>query len=111
MSFQISAVGKALSRGAGFPLTPQHEFVPDTGALEKTRAQAEERRAAALAQRVNNIFNKRLQFVVDHESHDIIVKVIDRSTDKVIKVLPPEELQRLYDKIKETIGFFLDETV
>jgi flagellar protein FlaG len=56
-------------------------------------------------------FNRRLQFVVDHESNEITVKVIDKTTDKVIKVLPPEELQRLHSKIEETIGFFFDETV
>jgi flagellar protein FlaG len=56
-------------------------------------------------------FNRKLQFVVDHESNEISVKVIDRATDKVIKVLPPEELQRLHAKIEETIGFLFDETV
>jgi flagellar protein FlaG len=56
-------------------------------------------------------FNRRLQFVVDHKSNEISVKVIDRATDKVIKVLPPEELQRLHSRIEETIGFLFDETV
>jgi flagellar protein FlaG len=56
-------------------------------------------------------FNRKLQFVVDHESNEISVKVIDRATDKVIKVLPPEELQRLHSRIEETIGFLFDKTV
>jgi flagellar protein FlaG len=56
-------------------------------------------------------FNRRLQFVVDHKSKEITVKVIDKTTDKVIKVLPPEELQRLHSRIEETIGFLFDETV
>ncbi|MDR1443719.1 MAG: flagellar protein FlaG [Treponema sp.] len=56
-------------------------------------------------------FNRRLQFVVDHKSNEISIKVIDRATDKVIKVLPPEELQRLHSRIEETIGFLFDETV
>ncbi|MDR1971424.1 MAG: flagellar protein FlaG [Treponema sp.] len=56
-------------------------------------------------------FNRRLQFVLDHQSNEITVKVIDRATDKVIKVLPPEELQRLHSRIEETIGFLFDETV
>jgi flagellar protein FlaG len=56
-------------------------------------------------------FNRRLQFVVDHKSNEISVKVIDSTTDKVIKVLPPEELQRMHSKIEETIGFLFDETV
>ncbi|MDR2433103.1 MAG: flagellar protein FlaG [Treponema sp.] len=62
-------------------------------------------------ERVSLAFNKRLQFVVDHRSNEVTIKVIDRETDKVIKVLPPEELQRLYRKLKETIGFLFDERV
>jgi flagellar protein FlaG len=56
-------------------------------------------------------FNKKLKFVVDHDSQEVIVKVIDSQTDKVIKELPPEELQRLHDRIKETLGFLFDERV
>jgi flagellar protein FlaG len=57
------------------------------------------------------VFNRKLQFVVDHNSHEVIVKVIDKDTDKVIKVLPPEELQRLHNNLKEHIGFLFDERV
>jgi flagellar protein FlaG len=56
-------------------------------------------------------FNRRLKFEVDHESHEVIVKVIDGETDKVIKVLPPEELRRLHDSLRETIGLLFDEKV
>ena len=57
------------------------------------------------------VFNRKLQFVVDHNSNQVIVKVIDKETDKVIKELPPEELQRLHRNLKENIGFLFDERV
>ena len=57
---------------------------------------------------VSQTFNKKLHFIVDHQSNEVIVKVIDKTTDKVIKVLPPEELQRLHSRIRETIGFLFD---
>jgi flagellar protein FlaG len=66
---------------------------------------------AADLERVSFALNRRLKFVVDHESHEITVKVIDPETDKVIKILPPEELQRLHSRIEETIGFLFDERV
>jgi flagellar protein FlaG len=66
---------------------------------------------AADLERVSLAFNKKLQFVVDHRSNEVIVKVIDKATDKVIKELPPEELQRMHNKLKETIGFLFDERV
>jgi len=56
-------------------------------------------------------FNRRLKFVIDQDSREIIIKVIDNETDKVIKVLPPEELQRLHSRIRETIGFLFDRMV
>jgi len=64
---------------------------------------------AADVQRIGLAFNRRLQFEVDHNSNEVIVKVIDKETDKVIKELPPEELQRLHRNLKEAIGLLFDE--
>jgi flagellar protein FlaG len=69
------------------------------------------RRVAADIAKVSQTFNKKLQFIVDQQSNEVIVKVIDKTTDKVIKVLPPEELQRLHRKLKEAIGFLFNEQV
>jgi len=62
-------------------------------------------------ERISLVFDKKLQFVVDHRSKEVIVKVIDRETDKVIKELPPEELQRLHRNLKDTIGLLFDTRV
>ena len=67
--------------------------------------------AAADLEQIGLVFNRKLQFVVDHSSNEVTVKVIDKETDKVIKELPPEELQRLHNNLKETIGFLFDERV
>jgi flagellar protein FlaG len=55
--------------------------------------------------------NKRLSFSVNRELDQVVVKVIDRSTDKVIKELPPEELQRMHVRIREAIGLLIDEEI
>ena len=54
-------------------------------------------------------YNRRLQFEVDHQSNQVIVKVIDNETDEVVRVLPPEELQRLHRNAQETTGSLLSE--
>ena len=105
MGMQITGVGSAGSLPWGTGITPAQQ-----------QHQLEERKAVARSQssdleKVSLAFNRRLQFMVDHQSHDITVKVIDRETDKVIKVLPPEELQRMHDEIRETIGFLFDEKI
>ncbi|MDR2079221.1 MAG: flagellar protein FlaG [Treponema sp.] len=134
MGIPIAAVGNRVS------LVPQQELPQDRGSIRHqqvmAQAQAAELKAAAFRkfesslpgnresaeehplelaaadiERISLAFNKKLQFVVDHQSHEVTVKVIDTETDKVIKVLPPEELQRLHNRIKETIGFLFDERV
>ena len=62
-------------------------------------------------EQISLAFNRRLKFVIDQESREITIKIIDNETDKVIKVLPPEELQRLHHKIRETMGFLFDKMV
>jgi flagellar protein FlaG len=122
MGIQIAAVGA----------TRQQELPQDRGSARSAQIRTAERAAVldkfeaslpgnrephhleaitADLERISLAFNRKLQFVVDHRSNEVIVKVIDPETDKVIKVLPPEELQRMHNKLKETIGFLFDEKV
>jgi flagellar protein FlaG len=55
--------------------------------------------------------NKRLRYSINRELNQVVVKVIDRNTDKVIKELPPEALQRLHVRIREAIGLLIDEEI
>jgi flagellar protein FlaG len=127
MSIQLTIAG------SGIPVSSQQELRQDRGSALQARIRAEELKAAAsekLAaflpennnetdirsaakdlERLSMFFNRKLRFHVDQESHEVIVKVIDATTDKVIKILPPEELQRLHAYLKEVIGFLCDEQV
>jgi len=62
-------------------------------------------------QNVTRAFNKRLSFDYNEQLEQMVVKVIDRETDTVIKELPPSELQRVHLRIREAIGILLDESV
>ena len=114
------------SIGARIETSPFQEMQRDKGAAQRAviieqlvqampgndeSVSRQEIAAAADIERISLAFNKKLQFIVDHQSNEVIVKVIDGETDKVIKVLPPEELQRLHNKLKETIGFLFDQRV
>jgi flagellar protein FlaG len=57
------------------------------------------------------IFNKRLSYSINDELGLVVVKVIDIETDKVIKELPAQEIQRLMARIREAIGLLVDETI
>lgn len=75
------------------------------------RARANIDSVASELENVSAIFNRKLKFTVDRELGDVIVKVIDTTTDKVIKELPPEALQRLHVRIQEALGLLFDETI
>jgi len=53
-------------------------------------------------------FNRKLEYEVDHRSHDLTVKVIDGETDKVIRTLPSEEFREMRENIREAIGLLFD---
>jgi flagellar protein FlaG len=123
MGMPISSVGNGAISPAynhpGIPLkTAEHRAVADKviASLPGNNSKVETthqdlRKIASDISHVSLAFNKKLQFVVDHQSNEVIVKVIDKETDKVIKVIPPEELRRLHRMIKETIGFLFNEEV
>ncbi len=60
---------------------------------------------------VSQIFDRRLQFTVNRDLDQVVVKVIDKTTDRVIKEIPPAELQRVHSRIREAIGLFVDEQI
>lgn len=62
-------------------------------------------------QAVTSALDRRLQFTINRELNEVVVKVIDRTTDKVIKELPPREIQRLHVRIREAIGLLIDEQI
>jgi uncharacterized FlaG/YvyC family protein len=57
--------------------------------------------------------SSKLQYVIDHESNDVTVRVINRVTDEVIRVLPPEELRMLGRGVidEESSGLLVDKVI
>jgi len=60
---------------------------------------------------ITSIFNRKLKFFVNHTTNQVVVKVIDGETDKIIKEIPPEALQRLHSRMREAIGLLIDEEI
>jgi flagellar protein FlaG len=122
MGIQIAS----LSPQESIAVAPQHDFKKEKRQLlpvEQTALNRAEpshqdgQKTQELAKTTSDLahismaFDRRLKRMVDQESNQIIIKVIDNETDKVIKVLPPEELQRLHSRIRKTIGLLFDTVV
>jgi len=62
-------------------------------------------------QNISNMFDRKLQFRVSKELNQVVVKVIDSNTDKVIREIPSAEIQNLQIRIKEALGLLFDESI
>lgn len=62
-------------------------------------------------QRLSNVMGHEVHFNVNEELGQVIVKIVDPSTDKVIREIPSADIQHLQIKIRETIGLLVDEKI
>ena len=113
-----SAVQVAAEKAQRFRQAEVSERASARQVARKLAEQAAERGAKRTTQQYLNeildytqFFNKKLKFSVNQELNQVVVKVIDAETDKVIKEIPPEVLQRMHVRIREAIGLLIDEIV
>ncbi len=69
------------------------------------------REMIAEIEHITSVFDQKLRFEYDENLQRIIVKVIDKDTDRIIKQLPPEELQKVYLRIRQAIGILIDKII
>lgn len=62
-------------------------------------------------QRISDTMGHEVRFNVNEELGQVVVKIVDPSTDKVIKEIPSADVQQLQIKIRETIGLLVDEKI
>jgi len=56
---------------------------------------------------LNNLvreLHRELQFSVDDESGETVIKVVDRETDEVVRQIPSEDVVRLRQRLQEAAG-------
>lgn len=57
------------------------------------------------------VYNRRIEFSIHEKTKDIMIKVVDRDTDEVIKEIPPEKIKDMVANILERAGLLIDERV
>ena len=63
-----------------------------------------------LTEHVQNL-QRALEFSVDKESGETVVKVVDSETKEVIRQIPSEELLAIANRLRSTAGVLLAESV
>ncbi len=78
---------------------------------EKPASRQEIEAQARALEKTFQAFNRRVVLSVNDQINQVIIKVVDGETDKVIKEIPAEEIQHLIARIKETIGVLVDQKI
>ncbi|GAW92909.1 flagellar protein FlaG [Calderihabitans maritimus] len=56
-------------------------------------------------------FNIQLRFKIDRESGEIVVLVIDKAKDKIIRRIPPDKIINLAAQMQHMVGLLVDELI
>ena len=57
----------------------------------------------------NDVLNRRVKLSINKEINRIIITVVDKNTDEVIREIPCKELQNLAAQLQEAIGILYDQ--
>jgi flagellar protein FlaG len=108
---EISAIGTGVvpSTDRQFDM-PTQRFPLES--FETARADSRENQVSSDVlkdlEKISLINNRKLRFSFDTDFGDVVVKVVDGDTDKVIREIPPKELQNLHIRLREAIGVLFD---
>jgi len=58
-----------------------------------------------------NTVQTRLNFSIDDGTEDVVVKIMDKETDEVIKQFPAEEILKLREKMQDLSGLLFSTNV
>ncbi len=104
--------------GVGSPAIAQASTNRDTGAVLAQKSLQKEMPSAEELQQDLDVLNaqletmnRSLQFSIDEELKDVVVKIVDTKTGEIIRQIPPDEVLRLREHFKELVGLILEKTV
>ena len=79
--------------------------------LSENQMELELKRVEAQLNAISRIFEQRYQFTVDKETNQLVMKVVDITSGKVIRQIPSEEMLKLAAQMNRMIGIFMDHLV
>jgi len=111
LSSQLAFHPAVEPRRSSLPHPQNNDSAPAAAAEVPVLGAKEIQHAVGQMNELAKVMNHRLSFTMDYETHDVIVKVVDAETDKVIRELPAAELQKLHKSIKEAVGLLIDKLI
>lgn len=90
-------------------VAPNEEMSDTVDSIIKEKAKIQE--TVDQLQNLSEFLDRKVKFNVNEELDRVVIKVIDPSTDKVIKEIPSAEVQEMQIRIKDALGFLFDEKI
>ena len=87
--------------------------VPDAAEVAQTLVDnlSKDRTYIQKLQQVADSLDRKVTFNVNQELGQVVVKIVDSSTDKIIREIPSVDMQELKVTMRQTIGMIIDESV
>lgn len=87
--------------------------VPDASEVAQVLAenQTKDKTYIQELQRVADSLDRKVKFNVNQELGQVVVKIVDPYTDKVLREIPSVDMQELRVTMRQTIGMIIDESV
>lgn len=80
--------------------------------IDKTEYPINERVVSEAVEKMNKViegYNRRFEYVVHEPTNEIMIRVIDETTDEVIKEIPPKKILDVIASMLEMAGLLVDE--
>ena len=106
--------GAAQTAKPSAPIKPADVPMADAAQVVQniTNNLAQVKEDAKQLQRLSDVvMGRKVQFNVNQELNQVVVSIVDPTTDKVIKEIPSADLQKLKVRIRKTIGLLFDEMI
>lgn len=94
----------------------QAQAVKEGNKADSSKAQSREQTQEDVNTAVSDLnnaldsMNVRREFKIEDSTNDVVVKIIDKDEQKVIRQIPSEEAVKLSKNIKEMVGLLYDST-
>lgn len=93
------------------PQRQQRQIEGTEEAAAPTISREETEELVEALEELTETLQTKLNFSINETTNDIVVKVIEKESDTVIKQFPPEELLELQEKMMDLAGFLFDTDV
>jgi FlaG protein len=99
-------VGRAGQSSAPLPALPA-----PLGEGQRSESNADFLGRQAAAEVTDGLRQTHARFVVNQETHEVSVEIVDTESNKVVRSIPNQELRRMAQRFSATQGVLLDSAV